>query len=77
MAKKSKGFDEWWMPLGEFAVSTTSPLLGAGLSATRIVANNGSSRRTRSDAGGLYWILLGLGGLALLAILNPPQNPNV
>ena len=76
MARKSKGFDEPWMPLAEFAIGAASPLLGAGMSATRIAASNASSRRTRSDAGGLYWVLLGVGALAFLAWLNPPQDPN-
>lgn len=66
-----KGFDELWMPFAELAVGTTNPLLGAGLAASRIAANNARSQKSRDNAGGVYFAIL---ALAVLALLSPPDN---
>jgi hypothetical protein len=71
-----KGFDEPWMPFAELAVSTANPLLGAGLTATRIARNNASSRKSKESASGLYYLLIGIGGLVVWNWLSPPDNQN-
>lgn len=72
MARKS--FDEPWMPFAELAVGTASPVLGATLGASRILANNANSRKSKDNASGLYFVILAIGGLAFLRWLSPPSD---
>jgi hypothetical protein len=69
-----KGFDEPWMPFAELAVGTANPVLGAGLAATRIAVNNAGTRKSKESATGIYYLLIGIGGLAFLSWLMPPPE---
>lgn len=69
-----KGFDEWWMPFVDVAASTVNPWLGAGLTASRTVANNSRSRSGREDASGVYYLLAGITAFAVLGMLFPPND---